>query len=356
MKNWETFKTTYKVSDFISWQRSETLELSPSFQRRPVWKPGAKSYLLDTIIRGLPIPIIFLREQKTDLKTLEPRREVVDGQQRIRTVLSFIEPNLLKDYKPSRDNFVIQSTHNRDLSGKNYSALDDEIRQSILDYTFSVHILPSQVDDREVLEIFARMNATGVKLNPQELRNASWFDAFKTSMYHLASEQLERWRDWNIFTEYNIARMDEVEITSEFAILMLKGLTGKTQSAIDRVYREKDSPDQYTERNEIENRFRTVMDTIDNRIGSNIKYLVFKKETLFYHLFLIIYDLLYGVNSPIEPVRARHISPNRIAKIKLAGERIGDKTAPDDVLQSLARRTTNLNSRSIVFAYFRREV
>ena len=356
MRNWETFKTTYKVSDFISWQRSNTLELSPSFQRRPVWKSGAKSYLLDTIIRGLPIPIIFLREQKTDLKTLEPRREVVDGQQRIRTVISFIEPNLLKkDYKPANDDFVIQASHNRDLSGNKFSDLDDEIRQSILDYTFSVHILPSQVDDREVLEIFARMNATGVKLNYQELRNASYFGVFKTSMYRLASEQLERWREWNIFTEYNIARMDEVEITSEFAILMLKGLTGKTQSAINKVYKEKDSSDQYTEKNEIENRFRTVMDTIDNRFGSNIRYTLFKKQTPFYHLFLIFYDLLYGVDSPIQPVRARHISSDRIAKIKLAGERIENKTAPDDVLQSLARRTTNLNSRSVVFAYFRRE-
>ena len=148
MKNWETFKTTYKVSDFVSWQRSKTLELSPSFQRRPVWQPGAKSYLIDTIIRGLPIPIIFLREQKTDLKSLEPRREVVDGQQRIRTVLSFIEPNLLKDYEPARDDFVIQASHNEELSGKKYSDLDDEIQQSILDYIFSVHILPSQVDDR----------------------------------------------------------------------------------------------------------------------------------------------------------------------------------------------------------------
>lgn len=356
MKNWESFKTIYKVSDFISWQRSKTLDLSPSFQRRPVWQPGAKSYLIDTIVRGLPIPIIFLREQKTDLRTLEPRREVVDGQQRIRTVLSFIEPNLLKDYEPARDDFVIQASHNEDLSGKKYSDLDDEIRQSILDYAFSVHVLPSQVDDREVLEIFARMNATGVKLNFQELRNARYFGAFKTSMYHLASEQLERWREWNIFTEHNIARMDEVEITSEFAILMLKGLTGKTQSAINRVYKDKDSPDQYTERNEIENRFRTVMDTIDNRIGSNIRYLVFKKETLFYHLFLIIYDLHYGVNSPIQPVRPRHISSERVAEIKLAGERIGTKTAPDNVLQGLTRRTTNLNSRTVVFAYFRQEV
>jgi len=50
MKIWEISKTTYKVSDFISWQRSRTLVLSPSFQRRPVWQPSAKSYLLDTIV------------------------------------------------------------------------------------------------------------------------------------------------------------------------------------------------------------------------------------------------------------------------------------------------------------------
>jgi len=356
MKNWETFKTTYRVSDFVSWQRSKTLELSPSFQRRPVWQHGAKSYLIDTIIRGLPIPIIFFREQKTDLKTLEPRREVVDGQQRIRTILSFIEPDLLKDYKPTRDDFVIQATHNKELAGKRFSDLDNEIRQSILDYTFSVHIFPSQVDDREILEIFARMNSTGVKLNPQELRNAYYFGEFKTSMYHLASEQLERWREWNIFTEYNIARMDEVEITSEFAILMLKGLTGKSQTAIDRVYKEKDSVGLYPERNEVENRFRIVMDIIYDRFGSNIRYLEFRKETMFYHLFLIIYDLLYGVNSPLQTVRPRSISPDNIAKIKLKGERIGNRIAPDDVLQAVARRTTNLNSRSCVFEYFRQEV
>ncbi|MCX5783137.1 MAG: DUF262 domain-containing protein, partial [Elusimicrobia bacterium] len=71
----ETTKTLYKISDFISWQTSKNLSLSPSFQRRSVWKESAKSYLIDTIVRGLPIPIIFLRE-KTDPNTLETKREV----------------------------------------------------------------------------------------------------------------------------------------------------------------------------------------------------------------------------------------------------------------------------------------
>ena len=129
-----------------------TFILSPSFQRRSVWPSGAKSYLIDTIVRGLPIPIIFLREQKTDLDSLEPKREVVDGQQRIRTLLTFIVSVLVKGFDSARDAFTIKKTHNRDLADKIFKDLPSDVRQTILDYQFSVHILPSSVDDREVLQ------------------------------------------------------------------------------------------------------------------------------------------------------------------------------------------------------------
>ena len=56
-------------------------------------------------------------------------------------------------------------------------------------------------------------------------------------MYELAAEQLGRWRDWGVFTEYNIARMEEVELTSEFALLMLNGVAKKEQATITSVYR-----------------------------------------------------------------------------------------------------------------------
>jgi uncharacterized protein with ParB-like and HNH nuclease domain len=107
MKVWHTQKSTYKVSDFIGWQRDGALKLNPDFQRRSVWKKGAKSYLIDTILRGFPIPIIFLRDIKSDLKTLKSMRDVVDGQQRLRTVIAFISPNLINDFDPARDDFKI---------------------------------------------------------------------------------------------------------------------------------------------------------------------------------------------------------------------------------------------------------
>lgn len=351
MKTWEMVKTVYTVSDFVSWQKNKILVLSPSFQRRPVWTPGAKSFLIDTIMRGLPIPIIFLREQKTDLNSLESKREVVDGQQRIRTLITYISPKFLPDYNQSRDAFEVQKVHNPEIAGKPFAELPDDVRQRILDYQFSVHILPSSVDDREVLQIFARMNATGVKLNDQELRNAEFFGLFKTSMFELASEQLTRWRTWKIFTEYNIARMEEVELTSEFSLLMLKGITGKTQVAINKIYRDKDAD--FPEREEIERRFRYIMDLIGDKFGEEIRFMPFKKKTLFYSLFAVLYDLTYNLKSPLGKIRPNILTQETIATIKRAGDAIQNKVAPEAVMAAVAKRTTHPSSRVSVINYLK---
>ena len=60
-------KTTAKIiqiSDIIQWNEKKELELSPKYQRNYVWNEKAKAYLIDTIIRGLPIPPIFLRQNR----------------------------------------------------------------------------------------------------------------------------------------------------------------------------------------------------------------------------------------------------------------------------------------------------
>jgi uncharacterized protein with ParB-like and HNH nuclease domain len=232
MKIWNTLKTTYKVSDFISWQREGTLKLNPDFQRRAVWQTGAKSYLIDTIIRGFPIPIIFLRDAKSDLSKFTPQRDVVDGQQRLRTVISFIAPELLDDYDENRDRFVISKHHNVDYPGLSFNKLPEDIRARILDYQFTVNVFPSDTDDREVKQVFARMNSTGYRLNDQELRNAEYFGAFKTQVESLATEQLNRWRSWKIFSPQGLARMNEVELSSEFVIVMLQGISEQNDKVI----------------------------------------------------------------------------------------------------------------------------
>ena len=344
-------KTHYKVSDFIAWAKTSTLVLSPSFQRRSVWPAGAKSYLIDTILRGFPIPIIFLRERKTNLDTLQAKREVVDGQQRIRAILSFIQPSLIRGFDPAKDGFTIKKAHNKELAGLPFKDLPEGVRQSILDYQFSVHILPSSIDDREVLQIFARMNSTGLKLNAQELRNAAFYGEMKTSMYAIAAEQLQRWRQWRVLTESQISRMGEVEITSEFAQFMMRGIVGKTQRAIDSLYREFD--DEWDTRAEVERRFRHCMEEIHNTIGSELAQTSFRNRAAFHGLFCTIYDAAFGTGSPLTRKRASPLPSAFKTHALKTSDAISESKAPEKVLESLARRTTHKDSRKTFIDYLR---
>jgi len=343
-------KTIYKVADFVSWQKSNYLVLAPYFQRRPVWKPGAKSYLIDTIVRGLPIPIIFIRDRRTDPNQIEPIREVVDGQQRLRTVLGYISPKLIPDYKPERDFFTVKKTHNEDLAGKLFDELDQEKKQAILDYEFVVHVLPSRVDDREVIQIFRRMNSTNFSLTEQEKRNAQYFGEFKTSVYNLAAEQLRCWRQWKTFTEDDIARMREVELTSELVLMMIhQKIEGKSASNIKNGYETYD--ENYTYRTQVEKRFRAVMDSIDNNFGSYSPDFVFYKQTLIYVFFALIYDLIFGLESLPTKSQAKSLTTRQVSQLKLASERIKMRTAPEPVLDACDRRTTNPKERKELFNY-----
>ena len=343
-------KTVYKVSDFLSWQRSGSLTLSPSFQRRSVWPKAAKSYLIDTVVRTLPMPLIFLREQ-TNIKTLEPIREVVDGQQRLRTLIAYIEPTSLKDYGPTKDSFVVSKTHNSQISGKTFSQLDEETRKRILNYSFSVHVLPSDTDDREILQIFARMNATGVKLNNQELRNAKYYGAFKSLSYELAYEQLTRWRSWKVFSENDIARMIEVEETSELIRMMLEGVQGKSQSALEKIYGKYES--EFPNEEEVARRFRLVADKIDETFGDQIKSTAFSRKVLFHTLFTFYYDLMFGFDPKLEKKKVKSVSLQISTVLKEASDQILHGQLSEALAKVLRGATGNPGSRRVRLNFLR---
>lgn len=348
-------KTTYKISDFISWKRGGRLILTPRFQRRSVWKPGAKSYLIDTITRNFPIPIIFLRDTQIDPVTFEFNRDVIDGQQRLRTILGFIDPTLLEDYNPDRDSFVIQRSHNPELAGRTFNNLNEETRQSILNYEFSVHVLPPQIGDRDIIQIFRRMNSTSYAINKQEILNSQYFGEFKTSVYNLSAEQLIRWKDlWKTFSEDDISRMKETELTTELYIAIINGeLSGKkTPQTIENFYARYDEVFQYQD--EIERRFRICMDQIANHFPFDKSDFVFYKKTLFYTFFCNIYDRIFGFDIPTnQHWNATNLSVPEIDYIRLCSERIANRTAPQNVLEATDRRTTNPRERELLFNYLR---
>lgn len=350
MRVWQTTKTTFKVSDFVGWYRSGQLTLNPDFQRRSVWRPHQKSYLIDTILRGLPVPMLFLRDLAADLNTFEVKREVVDGQQRLRTVIAFVAPNLLADKEP-RDDFKILRSHNADLSGKRFEDLPKENKSQLLNYEFSVNVLPSDTDDREVKQIFVRMNSSGYKLNQQELRNARFFGPFKTLADSLATSQFTRWKDWGIFTTDQIARMDEIALTSELMMLMMHGVKGQSATAIEAAYQDNDTDDSMSEAPEIERRFLRVFELIEQEFRGDI--VKFRRRSIFYGLFAAVYDLAYGLGSALKPTKSRSIPAKGFSQIREAATRIFTREAPTPVLDATTRRVGHSKERKTLIAYLR---
>ena len=354
METYSITRTQFKVADFVSWQNEGLLDLTPPFQRRSVWRHGAKSLLVDTVARGLPTPIIFLRD-RINLSTLRNTREVVDGQQRLRTLISFVAPDTLDDLDESRDIFTVRRAHNHEMAGRTFPELHEDVRRRILDYEFSVHVLPSSLEDRDILLLFARLNSTGERLSPQELRNAQFFGEFKVLMYELGIEQLERWVAWGVFNGDDVSRMKEIELTSDMVVSMLEGFGGKTQSRIKAAYARYDEA--FPDRDHVAHRFRATMDAIEEIIGGQLQKTVFSREIWFQPLYYLVYEALFADAPMSQPKRPARLGPTVTARLLSVSDRIKeDVDLPDDVLDATRGASTDARSRRTRLAFLRDSV
>jgi hypothetical protein len=212
--------TNQKISWFRREEESGNLDLSPDFQRRPLWTEEQASYLIDTILNGLPIPEIYVRSSSTPKG--EVRYQVVDGQQRIRSVLSFGR----NDLELSGDDISPK------WLGQTFEDLTDAERTAFWDYKIVVRDV-SGATDLEIRDLFKRLNINSVVLNDQELRHARYSGHFIRAMERLADD--EWWLDSGIVSVRQIRRMEDVEYISELCIGLAAGPQDKKKK-LDEYY------------------------------------------------------------------------------------------------------------------------
>src|SRR5579862_8241635 len=151
--------TSHTVAWFWNRLRDQTLNMKPPFQRNPIWQETQKAYLIDTILRGYPVPELYL--QTIVSASGEEQHIVVDGQQRIRACLEFLS-----------DGFTL-GDDSGEYAGLSFNELNDSSKKQIFGYKFVIRNLPD-LTDAELREIFGRLNRNNVALNRQELRNATY--------------------------------------------------------------------------------------------------------------------------------------------------------------------------------------
>lgn len=329
----------FTIADLYNWWQKKELTLQPRFQRRKVWRDIARSYLIDTVVRGLPMPKIYYRMQ-VDPVQVKSVREVVDGQQRLDAIFSYIE-----------NKFAVSKSHDSVACGKTYKELPESIKSAILSYDISADLLIG-ADDGQVLQIFARINSYSVTLNAQEKRNAKFFGQLKDLVYSLGTTHLAFWTGNKILTDQHVARMQEAELTSELVVAMLDGLQDK-KTSLDRYYKlyETSMPG----RKELSAKFEKVLTWVDANASEFIKSTAFKRRPLFYSLFLAVADALFGIKNgegPISNFPVRGLSESQRSRLgdelRTLTSALRAKVPPPslaDFAHASSRQTDNLRPR-----------
>jgi hypothetical protein len=239
---------TYTISDFLQWSEEKFLTLNPDFQRREVWTSSARIYLIDTILRGLPIPKVFIRT-KIDLKTRKSIREVVDGQQRLRAILDF-----------ANDKFAL-SNRAKEFKGYRYSTLPEELQEAFLSYEISVDQFVN-ASDSTVLEIFARINTYTASLRPAEMRHAKYQGEFKWTVREYAKKWEVLWDSIELISKRSRFRMEDDAVMAQMFGIHIDGVMSADDKYLESLYKLYLYDDDFTEASEIGKRVDESIDLI----------------------------------------------------------------------------------------------
>lgn len=339
MKKFDT--RTYNVSDFVEWEGRGQLELSPDFQRRSVWSQKAKSYLIDTIIRGKPIPKLLITQEIQDRRNV---RIVVDGQQRLRAILEYVDGG-----------FPISRAHSREYAGMRFGRLPPEVQSELMKYEIGVDLL-YDLPYKDILDIFARLNTYTVKLNGQELLNAKYVGYFKQLVYELGYRYVDYFMDAGIISKAQVTRMIEAELSSDLVVSLLDGV--QTNKGIEQYYRKYE--DDFEGFEQIESKFDSIMSYISEIYSSqDLAQTNWARIHFFYNLFTAVGHGMYGIEGLDDEIRPK-ISAKNVRHIRVALDDLSDKydrfttekdaeqDAPKDwkdFIDRARRRTTDTGAR-----------
>jgi len=266
------------VQEILNMHRSGELNLTPWYQRRSVWTTPQKAYLINTLLEQKPIPAIYIRFS-LDLEKGKSIREIVDGQQRTRAIISFSE-----DEFPAR-------LHD-EADRKTFSQLNKTEQQKFLLTSIPVGYLLGATDE-DVIDIFGRINSVSKTLNAQEKRNSVFSGEFKQFCLNQASSRTQLWRAYNIFSANDIARMNEIQFVSDLALNLLEGLSDFGVAQLDSIYRQYD--EEFPHRGEMAKRLDRLFDFIVALEPSSIQDTIFRRQPILFSLLLVL-DSIANLN------------------------------------------------------------
>lgn len=163
-KRYSRKNTNIPISIFYEQFQLNKYNFEAPYQRdKNVWDSEQKSFLIDTIMKNFPIPPIFL-EQKIDTSSGKTTFDVIDGKQRLLTIVDFINNNIKLPVTFGNDAYG-----NKLMNGKSFEELkiiakdNREVFEYISDFwSYVINIEYIENPDEKVVDnIFDRLNRGG---------------------------------------------------------------------------------------------------------------------------------------------------------------------------------------------------
>lgn len=189
-KRVSTDRLDISFGELINLYKNKELIIRPEYQRLFRWSSKQKTALIESILLSIPIPPIFVAEDKNGIW------ELIDGLQRISTFISFfgeLESDISEiKYNIEEDNeegIELEEDENHQqiignkwvlnsggliesLEGFNVDSLPQNLKINLKRAVCRVEILRGESSTSMKYELFKRLNSGGSKLTPQEIRNA----------------------------------------------------------------------------------------------------------------------------------------------------------------------------------------
>lgn len=161
-----TQNVEYDIGTLVNKINSNLIKLDPEYQRNHRWDDIKSSRLIESLILNIPIPIIYISydiDVDEEVSSEQVRYSVIDGQQRLRAISDYFN-----------NKYILEGLDTlSEVNGLKFRELPGFLQRRLEARTVRCLQVDSTIDEQVKYDIFERLNIGAVKLEAQEIRNAT---------------------------------------------------------------------------------------------------------------------------------------------------------------------------------------
>jgi hypothetical protein len=175
---------TFSLRELVTMYEGAEIKIDPAFQRLFRWSREQQSSFIESLLLEIPVPPLFFYE------TPEGRWDLLDGLQRLSTVLRFFSPKEIPhdaqgiaaneaEWHYDNENSLesplqlLKGEYLTSLEGLTFSKLPAPLQLNLKRVRLQVYVLKRETPNLYKYEVFKRLNRGGSQLSDQEIRNCS---------------------------------------------------------------------------------------------------------------------------------------------------------------------------------------